>query len=83
MGNPHPTKSKPCKIGRKHTGALSLRAKGRVMSRVIQSRKIENTKFRIFKNKVKQYWGGELMEFPRINSEHSNEKMEFQLDPFL
>jgi hypothetical protein len=27
MGNPHPTKSKPNKIGRKHTGALSARKK--------------------------------------------------------
>lgn len=25
MGNPHPTRSKPCKIGRKHTGAPSDR----------------------------------------------------------
>jgi len=34
MGNPRPTRSKPCKIGRKHTGeprakAKSKRAKGK------------------------------------------------------
>jgi hypothetical protein len=25
MGNPHPTKSKPCKLGRKHTGKACTR----------------------------------------------------------
>jgi len=29
MGNPHPTRSKPCKIGRKHTGAPREKEKAR------------------------------------------------------
>lgn len=64
MGNPHPTKSKPCKIGRKHTGALSLRAIGRRKSAAYRSNKEETRKWRNFKKQVHEYWLGKRDRYP-------------------
>jgi hypothetical protein len=64
MGNPHPSKSKPFKIGRKHTGALSTRARGRLVSRAKKVREIELNKFRQHKARVSAFWRGEIEEFP-------------------
>jgi hypothetical protein len=64
MGNPHPTASKPIKIGRKHTGALGLRAKGRMQSRAILERKKTLNKFRKYKASVSEFWRGERETFP-------------------
>jgi hypothetical protein len=63
--NPHPTKSKPVKIGRKHTGAPSLRVKGRRASSAIKHRKNQNNEFRKYKSRVSAFWRGELETYPR------------------
>ena len=64
MGNPHPTKSKPIKIGRKHTGAKSLRHKGRIASAAKQRHKIEAIRHRKFKAQVSAFWRGERENYP-------------------
>ena len=65
MGNPHPSRSKPFKIGRKHTGALGNRAKGRLASAKTKNRKKLVHNFRVYKEKVSAFWRGELDRFPR------------------
>lgn len=64
MGNPYPTKSKPAKIGRKHTGELSLRAIGQRQSDLLKKQKSQTFKFRKYKNLVSAYWKGEIDGFP-------------------
>lgn len=64
MGNPKPTKSKPCKIGRKHTGALSIRLQAKkALGKLIQ-KKINKSKFKKWKRLVKEYWLGKLENYP-------------------
>ena len=41
MGNPHPTKSKPVKIGRKHSGAKSEKFKQKRRNRAKRRSEIE------------------------------------------
>lgn len=65
MGNPHPTKSKPCKIGRKHTGAKSLRQIGRIKSFRLKQQREQAAKWRAFKKQVKAYWEQEQANFPK------------------
>lgn len=65
MGNPKPTRSKPFKIGRKHTGAPSIRKqnnvrKGREIERL---RTVES--IRKYRAKVAAFWRGELDTPPK------------------
>lgn len=62
--NPHPTKSKPCKIGRKHTGAPSSREKGRRRRNALQLQKQRNGLIQKWNRKVAEFWAGERDEFP-------------------
>ena len=66
--NPHPSKSKPVKIGRKHTGAPSLRAKGRRASSAIKHHRNQINKYRKYKARVAAFWRGELETYPRASS---------------
>ncbi len=64
MGNPHPTKSKLCKIGRKHTGAPSIRKSAKIQKAKAlkdQEKKILNRKR---KKSVAAFWRGEIANFP-------------------
>ncbi len=67
MGNPHPTKSKPNKIGRKHVNGLRVWQKANIEKR----KKIEKEKLisrlRKFSKKVKDYWGGISDSHPKFN----------------
>lgn len=62
MSNPHPTKSKPFKIGRKHTGAKREREKNGLLfyAKIIQAKAAK------YKAKVAAYWRGDLGEFPKL-----------------
>lgn len=64
MGNPHPTKSKPLKIGRKHTGAPSNRLSGKRKRAKLVANQIKLGKYQLFKKKVAAYWRGELESYP-------------------
>lgn len=64
MGNPHPTKSKPIKIGRKHTNAQGLRKKGKAMSNKIKSQKQKVIEWKRYNKEVKAYWNNERETFP-------------------
>jgi len=64
MGNPHPTRSKPIKIGRKHTGAPSSRVKGRRQSATLAAQKIKAAKIRKFKLQVRAFWAEKRENFP-------------------
>ena len=64
MGNPHPTKSKPCKIGRKHTGADSTRVRERKRRAKAITQAQNDAKDRKRRNKIAAYWRGEIDEFP-------------------
>jgi hypothetical protein len=66
MGNPHPTNSKPVKIGRKHTGAPSLRTIGRRASGKLKLHRAEIVKWRAFKKEVAAYWRGERETYPKM-----------------
>ncbi len=67
MGNPHPTKSKPNKIGRKHVNGLRVWQKaGMVNSARIEKDKIR-ARYRKLKNKIRQYFNGEIDAFPKDN----------------
>ena len=64
MGNPHPTKSKPNKIGRKHTqGKRVWQKAGRERYRKIELERIKARRKRL-KDKIKKYWVGELEYYP-------------------
>lgn len=64
MGNPHPTKSKPCVIGRKHTGAISLRQAGRLTSAAVKQHRLQQNLWRKYHASVAEYWRGERDTFP-------------------
>lgn len=64
MGNPHPSKSKPCKIGRKHTGAPSTRKKVEASKKRVVARQIRDGKHDKYKDAVAAYWRGEIVQFP-------------------
>lgn len=64
MGNPHPTKSKPCKIGRKHTNAPSTRVREKRRRAKQKQREIALAQFRKHKSKIEAYWRGETDECP-------------------
>lgn len=66
MGNPHPTKSKPVKIGRKHTGAPSLRTIGRRSSAKAKINRAETGKWHAYKMAVAAYWRGERETYPKM-----------------
>lgn len=73
MGNPHPTNSKPFKIGRKHTGAPSLRAIGRRRSAGIVREKMKLSKYARHKYLVSEFWSGKLERHPQPISKESTE----------
>ncbi len=62
--NPHPTRSKPCKIGRKHTGAPSEKLKQKRRNTSKRHAALQKVKGRKFNEQVKAYFAGELDEFP-------------------
>ena len=64
MGNPHPTKSKPCKIGRKHTGAPSDKAKQRRQRGLRLNLEIKLAKRRKQKHAIADYYDGKYDRFP-------------------
>lgn len=64
MGNPHPSKSKPCKIGRKHTLSLSIRQKAAAAKRKAVARQMQDGKHQRYKEAVAAYWRGEIEQFP-------------------
>jgi len=63
--NPHPTRSKPYKIGRKHTGARGVRAKGKLQSKAIKANSKKVSVLRKFKEKVSSFWKGEIDQYPK------------------
>lgn len=68
MGNPHPTKSKPIKIGRKHTGARSEKWKQRARNATLHRSKIRRAVIKRYKVQVARFWRGELDTHPTIPS---------------
>ena len=64
MSNPHPSKSKPFKIGRKHTGSKSVRRRGRLASGAEQKRRQDVARRAKYKERAAAYWRGELDHFP-------------------
>jgi hypothetical protein len=64
MGNPHPTKSKPVKIGRKHTGQKSARAKQRQSNGAKTRQQIEDAQYRKLKAAINDYWAGRRDDYP-------------------
>lgn len=67
MANPHPTKSKPCKIGRKHTKTPGIRQKGRAKSSAIKANAIKLAKIKKYKAQVSAFWRGERDDHPELN----------------
>lgn len=61
MGNPHPTRSKPNKIGRKHTGEKSAREK---QKRAAGLRKFKQIQKVTRSRKVRDYWTGKRDSHP-------------------
>lgn len=64
MANPHPTKSKPCKIGRKHTKAKSSRQREKDIARKRKANRIKIGKLQKRKELVAKFWRGELDQHP-------------------
>jgi hypothetical protein len=64
MGNPHPTKSKPIKIGRKHTGAASTRVRQRRADAARAYATIKEGLRRRFHERVRQYFAGARDNYP-------------------
>lgn len=64
MSNPHPTKSKPCKIGRKHTGAPSIRVNAKKQKALKIQRAIQKNQAKRLKNLIASYWRGEIDIYP-------------------
>lgn len=64
MANPRPSKSKPCKIGRKHSGELREREKQakRNGMKIWEAQKKKRAEK--IKQAVRAYWCGELAEYP-------------------
>lgn len=65
MGNPHPTKSKPVKIGRKHSGAKSEKFKQKRRNRLAKRSEIELAKKRKRDQLVRDYFLGLRETCPR------------------
>jgi hypothetical protein len=65
MGNPHPTKSKPIKIGRKHNGTPSLRTIGQRASSALKRHRAELERWRKHKQDVAAFWRGERETYPK------------------
>ena len=70
MSNPHPTKSKPNKIGRKHTKQPSQRIKDKRKAGKKRFSQIKSAKALKYKERVSKYWNGELESHPRALSEN-------------
>ena len=58
MGNPHPTKSKPIKIGRKHSGAKSEKFKQKRRNTAIRNARLKLEKKRKYDRIVRDYFLG-------------------------
>lgn len=62
--NPHPTRSKPYKPGRKHTGSPSLRSIGkRLVGEKIETQKHASRRKR-YAMMVAAFWRGEIERHP-------------------
>jgi len=64
MGNPHPTKSKPFKIGRKHTNAPSIRIREKKAKSLVIASERKKAKLKKHKQSVAAYYRGEIENFP-------------------
>lgn len=62
--NPHPTKSKPSKIGRKHTGAISQKTKQKRHNAASKKQKIKQMKAKKFHSQVAEYFAGKREQHP-------------------
>lgn len=64
MGNPRPTKSKPIKIGRKHTQSESTRIREKKRRALAVANAINIAKQRKYHDAVSLYWSGGSDVFP-------------------
>lgn len=64
MGNPHPTKSKPIKIGRKHSGAKSEKVKQKRRNTAIRNARLKVELKRKQNRIVREYFLGLRDEIP-------------------
>ena len=64
MGNPHPTRSKPVPIGRKHTNAPGVRQRGRMASARAADCRRRLQMMRQFKAEVGRYFRNEREDYP-------------------
>lgn len=62
--NPHPTNSKPTKIGRKHTGEPSEKAKQKKRNAASYKQKIQQAKSKKYHLKVSEYFTGKREYHP-------------------
>jgi len=67
VGNPHPTKSKPCMIGRKHTGSESTRCRERRRRGKQISDAQAVARRRKYNARVRKFWAGEIETPPKKN----------------
>lgn len=72
MGNPRPTKSKPCKIGRKHTGAKSEKQKQRQRRAADIHQKQRDAQMKRHKLAIAAFWRGEISSFPVLRGGHDD-----------
>lgn len=66
MGNPHPTKSKPVKIGRKHSGAKSEKLKQKLRNKAKKAAQIKAAIRRKNAKMVHEYFMGLRDELPGV-----------------
>jgi hypothetical protein len=62
--NPHPTRSKPCKIGRKHTGARRAKDKQRRLNGLKAFEKLKIARRRARNKKIAAYFRGDIATHP-------------------
>lgn len=62
--NPHPTRSKPCKIGRKHTGQKRQKAKQKRLRGMQVYEKLKIARKRKYDAKVAMYFRNEIPLHP-------------------
>lgn len=66
MSKPVSTRSKPCKIGRKHTTAASVRCQSKQAKAREMENRIKGANAKRLKAKVAAFWRGELDSFPEV-----------------
>lgn len=72
--NPHPTKSKPVKIGRKHTGSPSIKVKAKRAAGFVIQQKINLAKIKRYKKAVSDYHKGLTDIFPTKPRPHAHHR---------